>query len=113
MKSFLLLPVLALCVSATAFAASAKISKADLEFDWPLTVDAGVLTCEPLPGNAKLQLVTFTTNGKTYALNGIAKGHVKSRGWGEIGPIWKENASVPGTKMGIGPLITRGISLCK
>ena len=113
MKTLLLLPVLALCVSATAFAASTKIAKTDLENYWPLTVDAGVLNCEYFPGNAKLQLVTFTADGKTYALNGIARGHAKNRGWSEIRPIWKENASIPGTKVDIGPLINRGISLCK
>lgn len=113
MKIFLLLPVVALCISASALAASSKISKADLKEDWPLVIDGGVLNCENLPGNAKLQLVTFTVDGKTYALNGLASSHAKNRGWSEIRPIWKENTAIPGTKVGIESLIGRGISLCK
>lgn len=57
------------------------LSRADLGADWPFTVDAGVLACEP--GNH----VVFRTGGKTYAINGSAKGASATNGYVDSDPI--------------------------
>ena len=56
--------------------------------------------------------VTFTAKGKTYAVNGIARGHAKSRGWHDVDQIWKKDPEIPGARVNIGPLISRGLALC-
>jgi Protein of unknown function (DUF2511) len=76
---------------------SEEVSRADLGSDWPLTVDSGTLVCEGAGS------VTFTVNGTTYAVNGLAEG-------ADIDPIWADSGD--GLKKNIGPLIDRGLSLC-
>lgn len=85
---------------------SGQVSRATLGDEWPLTVEAGELRCD---GSGGVGAVTFTAAGKTYAVNGIAK----QRGIQAIDPIWAPNPSIPGTKKSIGPLIDRGLELCK
>jgi Protein of unknown function (DUF2511) len=78
-----------------------EVSRADFGADWPLTVQSGTLNCEGAGA------VTFTTNGTTYAVNGLASGMDE---WPEIDSIW---ANAPhGLKKDIGPLIDRGLELC-
>lgn len=77
------------------------VSAADFGDKWPLTVDSGVLRCEE-------QAVVFRYEGVDYAVNGTAK----SRGYPPIDPIWADG-DLEGTKKDIGPLIQRGLELCK
>jgi hypothetical protein len=105
--------VLLAFIPLASYAGSANISKSQFKDQWPLTVDSGTLKCEPAPTSLKVQFVTFTSGGKTYALNGIARGQAKQRGWKEIDPIWKDNPEIPGAKINIGPLITLGLTLCR
>ena len=44
--------------------------------------------------------MVFTTNGVSYAVNGVAKGTKK---YEAIEEVWAENPSIPGTKKNIGP----------
>ena len=37
----------------------------------------------------------------------------KKNGWREIDEIWKANPGIPGTKINMGPLLDKGLSLCK
>lgn len=106
-------PILMFAMPLVSLAASISLSQDQFKERWPLTVTSGTLGCEPVSGNLKVQLVTFSSGGKTYALNGIACGHAKKRGWLEVRPIWKDNPEIPGTKINIGPLIDRGLALCK
>ena len=78
-----------------------EVSRADFGKDWPLTVESGTLKCEG--GWA----VTSTTNGTTYAVNGLASGMNQCP---EIDPIWAD--APQGLKKDIGPLIDRGLELC-
>lgn len=113
MKRFSTLLAL-LFISNAVVAGSEVIDKASFDKEWPLTVDSGTLSCEQVPGVRSGQLVTFTTQGKTYAVNGTAKGHAKNRGWiEEIRPIWKDHPDVPGLKIPISSLIDRGLQLCR
>lgn len=79
---------------------------------WPFTVSQGTLECIP-PG-----IITFHVNKKTYAVNGLAS----SRGYTEIDKIWRDDPnkkispdqpSSLMTKVDLGPLIERGLELCK
>ncbi|BET65587.1 hypothetical protein ASA1KI_05050 [Opitutales bacterium ASA1] len=69
----------------------------------------GVLV--PIPGRNDLQILTFTANGRVYALNGIASSHAKKRGFSAIEEIWKANPNVPGLRINISPIIDRGLAL--
>lgn len=73
--------------------------------EWPLTVDAGTVRCDP--GNR----LVFTPEGDEteYALNGLAKG----AGFADIRPIWKDDPQFEGLKVGIGDLIDYGLELCE
>jgi hypothetical protein len=85
------------------------ISRDDLGEQWPLTVDAGVLSCESHGGG--VHSVFFTDpEGKRYALNGKAEGHHPELPL--IDQIWAPNPKVPELKINIGPLIDRGLELC-
>ena len=111
MRIFLvMIAALACSYVSTAYAGSARVTQSDFGSNWPLTVSNGTLSCSPL---GDLGIVTFSANEKTYAVNGIAKGRAKQNGWRPIDEIWKANPTVPGTKINIGPLIDKGLSLCK
>jgi hypothetical protein len=78
-----------------------QVSRSDFGKDWPLTVESGTLNCEGAGA------VTFTADGTTYAVNGLASGMDE---WPEIDSIW---ADAPGgLKKDIGPLIDRGLEIC-
>jgi hypothetical protein len=84
-----------------------KITKQDLGNDWAFTVDEGVLGCD---GKNGVGAVTFTSGGKTYALNGVAK---QTNKYEPIDSIWAEDPSIKGAKKDIGSTIQRGLKLCK
>lgn len=73
---------------------------------WPLTVDSGVLKCEGSGGQGN---VTIVVDGKTYAVNGSAKGDKDNL---DIQPIWAD-AETAGLKKDISPLLDEGLKLCK
>lgn len=102
--------ILGLLFCHVASAASERVSSADFGETWPLKVKDGVLNCEPI---YEYEIVTFTTNGKTYAVNGLARGNrAKKRGWLDVEKIWKTDPRDPELKINIGPLIDRGRALC-
>jgi hypothetical protein len=84
-----------------------KISKSDFGDDWPFTVEEGLLSCK---GGDGFGAVIFSSNGITYAVNGIAKGR---KIYNNIEAIWADNPAVPGLKKNIGIIIDRGLKLCK
>lgn len=81
---------------------SIEVSREDFGADWPLTVASGILACEGAGA------VTFTANGTTYAVNGMASSLDAGV---DIDPIWAEARDAP--KKNIGPLIDRGLELCE
>ena len=81
---------------------------------WPLTIDAGVLSCAEVPGAGQAAIIA-DENGTVWALNGIARSYVPLLGGqADIGPIWRDNPAFPGLgmKVSIGPLIERALRLC-
>lgn len=76
---------------------------------WPLTVPEGTLLCAPYGVGGAQQSVTFVANRTMYAVNGTAKGTGQFEA---IDSIWKDNPDIPGTKVNIGPMLEKGLSLC-
>jgi hypothetical protein len=75
---------------------------------WPLTVARGELQC--LPPNQ----VVFINESRIYALNGMARNRMESRGWRDIQDIWQDDPNLDGTpKMPISALVERGLSFCE
>lgn len=84
-----------------------NVSSDEFGSKWPLTVDSGDLRCE---GSQGFGSVVFTDpDGNEYGVNGVAVG----QGYPPIDPIWKDDPELAGLKISIGPLIDRGLSLCK
>lgn len=87
-------------------ATSTPVSREMMKDQWPFSIAAGMLGCEGLS-------VTFRANGITYAVNGTAKAQGKKLGWRDTREIWKDNPAIPGTKLDMGPMINKGLLLCK
>jgi hypothetical protein len=108
------------------------ITKAEFGTAWPFSVDEGIVKCLPLGAGA----VVFETGGKTYAVNGIARGFARSHGFLAIDAIWLqdphflemakqiaasknepvvkvlEEMGTP-TRISIQPILDTGVSLCR
>jgi hypothetical protein len=81
------------------------VSRAEFGAPWPLTVEDGVLSC--VNGSA----VIFAHGGMTYAVNGRAKGLKR---YASIEPIWQTlDSPLSPMRVNIGPLIERGLTLCR
>lgn len=90
-----------------------KVTKQEFGKDWAFSVDEGVLSCN---GKNGIGGVIFAANGKTYAVNGVAK---STKEYLPIEDIWLDDpqwANIPemkGVKIDIGPFIKKGLELCK
>ncbi|MFL0179204.1 DUF2511 domain-containing protein [Mycobacterium sp. SMC-15] len=76
---------------------------------WPLTVSEATLMCARQGVGGGQQSLTLAANRKMYAVNGTAK---STGQFEDIDEIWADDATYPGLKVDIGPLITKGLSLC-
>ena len=94
----LLLPA---CSSGKGFAEK-EVSRADYGAKWPLTTDDGLIGCEP--GN----VLTFTTNGRTYGLQRVSAGIAVPAGFRRI---WAHDAS-SGARRDLSPLVDDARELC-
>lgn len=99
-----------LLASPLALAAPPKLISAE-EFgaDWPFTTEEMHLQC--LPGNAVV--VTDPETGRMYAVNGIAQAKKAQLGLDDMRSIWRANPKITGTKMDLGPVTAKALSLCK
>lgn len=80
------------------------VRKADYGDAWPFTVESGIVRCVA-PRNE----VVFSSGGKAYAVNGTAKANDL---YADIGSIWKDDPTIAGAKISIGPILDLGLSLC-
>lgn len=66
-----------------------RLTKAEFGSAWPLSVDEGVVRCLEVGGGA----VVFEADGKTYALNGVAKTAARAHGYAFLPTetIWLED----------------------
>lgn len=91
-----------------------RITRSEFGERWPFTVDEGVLAFRQtgrLKNGDPVGAVTFTANGKTYGVNGIARG--KASGHADIEEILADDPAVPGLKKNISPIIERGLKLSR
>ncbi|MDD2811013.1 DUF2511 domain-containing protein [Rhodoferax sp.] len=95
-----------LLTSVSAFSGTLVLSRAQMKEAWPFTVERGTLKCTG-------GFVTFEVGNKTYAVNGSAKTKGLSIGWVDVAAIWRDNPEIPGTKISIGPVISKGLVLCQ
>lgn len=78
---------------------------------WPLTIQQGHLNCRSRTiARYEKKDVTITLDGKTWALNGSARG---SGDFLPLEDIWRDNPEIEGAKMSVGDIIGRGLRLCR
>ncbi|MDA7086522.1 DUF2511 domain-containing protein [Pseudomonas sp. SA3-5] len=100
---------LLLAVTAAAAANIELVSAEDYGQDWPFKGEEMHLLC--MPGNAVV--ASDPESGRMYPLNGTASSQAKRLGLDPLEAIWLDNPAIPGTKVSVGPLIERGLALCK
>ena len=92
-------------VSGCSYSTNMKINRDDLGDTWPFTVNSGVIAC-----NHPSSAVVFFTNEKIYAVNEVAKGQKR---YADVREILRAHPSVAGSKIDIGPILDRGLKLCR
>lgn len=86
---------------------------------WPFKVPAVKLRCgDPFGATSDGHLIWSVgaeANGKTYALNGVARGHAKELLWEpEIASIWRDSPSGSlGPKIDLTPMIAIALETCE
>ncbi|MBM2293738.1 DUF2511 domain-containing protein [Sulfitobacter pseudonitzschiae] len=109
MSRFLLLAVAVSAAAAFVWTfwgpSGVKVTEAELGKNWPLTVSEGYVECKR--GDAYL----FTSDGKTYGLNGFATTFFDTR---DLHEIWKKDPRYPGLNLylNIDPLFKIAKGLC-
>jgi Protein of unknown function (DUF2511) len=79
--------------------AGVEISQADYGERWPFTMSHGSLRCEGAGG------IILTVHGKDYAVNGMAGSH--------YAPIQAVRHHAGEGDIDVGPIISRGLTLCR
>jgi hypothetical protein len=74
---------------------------------WPFTVDYATLLCNK---GADGERVLVVADREMYALNGTAK---STKLYPPFDSIWADDPNVAGLKVNIGPMLARGLALCK
>jgi hypothetical protein len=87
--------------------AALTVQRSDLGDAWPFTVERGVISC------VRAGEVLFAANGNIYAVNGWALTNRAQKGYRDVAEIWSTNPAIPGAKVNIGPIINRGLALCR
>lgn len=85
----------------------ATVTAAEYGDKWPFMVESGIVRC--VNGRNGIGEVVFSSGGKTYAVNGVAK---QTDQYADITPIWKDDPQISGAKISIGPILDLGLSLC-
>lgn len=75
---------------------------------WPFTLDELQLFC--LQGAV---IVSNVDTGDSYPINGVASGRADTLRLFPLEQIWRDNPEIAGTKVSVGPLIERGLTMCE
>lgn len=81
-----------------------RVTRAEYGDEWPFTVDEGVI--EAVPDSPAL---VFHAGGKTYGLNGAARG--KRGQYADIGEVWAPLPGGSNLRKDITPILKRGMAL--
>lgn len=82
-----------------------KVSESEFNTEWPLMISSGTLEAIHYDGEPNWCGIVLHANGRTYAINGMAKGRSKTEGYHNIESIWNKSKS-------IAPLLNAGLELC-
>lgn len=110
MKKLILSVGLALVCSpvlAQDVARNIEVSKNEFGKEWPFTVESGQLSCFRF---GRSTAVVFNPGTRRYGLNGMAQSRLDLP---EPHPIWKDDPNIPGIKVSIGSMISKGLALCE
>jgi hypothetical protein len=92
---------------------SVVITKKQYGKRWPFTVPRGDLYCHGLGagiGDVMFRVPFPAAHAGVYGLNGLARQHLHLPG---INAIWRKDPQIPGARVNIGPIIERGLKLCR
>jgi hypothetical protein len=106
-KTVIPIVVIAACFVRNAGAGTVPIKASEYGSKWPFTVSEGILERTSI-GNRNF--VTFTADGKTYAVNGTSRNVAEQKGWIDFTVIWKDNPNGDG-KVDITPILNRALEL--
>lgn len=105
----LLLLVLILSCSNPVPRTTIKLSKLEYGEKWPFSVDEVEVYC-----SGYKEIYCKASNGKTYALNGTAKGvSHNNAAISKVDEIWLDDPKWAGLKISYGDFITKGLELCE
>lgn len=111
MKTFyyFLLLLITISCSGPASQNTLKFTREDYPGKWPFSVDEIEVYC-----SGYKEIYCKTSNGKTYALNGSAKGiSHNDPSISKIEEIWLDDPELVGLKLSYGDFITEGLKLCE
>ncbi len=109
MRKGILPTLVLLAVVGAANATDNLITRTDFGDTWPFAFEQGVLHCVPGPA----VFVFDPVGAKGYPLNGPANIQAYRLKLHPLAEVWRENPALPGTKVSVGPVIERGLKLCK
>lgn len=112
MKQLLILT----CLSVLLFACTNTTQRNSIVFkkneylgEWPFSVDEIEVFC-----NGYKEIYCTASNGKTYALNGSAKGiSTNDMSINKVEEIWLDDPKYPGLKIPYTDFISQGLTLCE
>lgn len=96
---------------------SVALTRQDFGGYWPLEADEILLVCEPVSDRPAHHILAVV-GGKTYALNGTARGSAKKRGWGDFDSLIAAERdpsgsfSIEAIQFRLA-LVDRGLALCR
>lgn len=107
---FIFISILLISVPALAGFKGLHVKKEEYGYKWPFTVPEGYIQCK-----YRASVVFLTPEGKTYAVNGTARGGKEKYGWRDFMEIWRDDPKYPGLelKVNIGWVIEQGLKRCK
>jgi hypothetical protein len=85
-----------------------RMTREEYGAEWPLTVDEADVSCRE-------DAVYLRANGVLYAVDGIALKHRTKTGAKDLraSGLWAADPSLDGFKKSLGPMIDKGLSLCR
>lgn len=104
-----------ICLAAAGLFASAAQADQDLidaesfGSPWPFTFEEAYVACHA----GQAVTVMDANSGRMYPLNGTARHKASQLGLEPLEPVWRDNPDLPGTKVDVGPVIEKGLSLCQ
>lgn len=95
--------------AATAQADQDLIDAESFGSPWPFTFEEAYVACHA----GRAVTVMDAESGRMYPLNGAANTQAAKLGLEPLAPVWRDNPELPGTKVSVGLVIEKGLTLCQ